>query len=46
MRGNWEKVNRAVRGALEGVSLAEMMSLPDFLAPAGARGAALNRAAN
>ncbi len=46
MRGNWEKVNRAVRGALEGVSLADMMALPDFLSPRTASAAAPRRAAN
>jgi len=30
MRGNWDKVNRAVRHALEGVSLAEMNTVPVF----------------
>lgn len=34
MRGNWEKVNGAVRAALESVSLADMMTPnPDFLRP-------------
>jgi FeS assembly SUF system regulator len=32
MRGNWEKVNRAIRGALEQVSLADMM-VPVWLPP-------------
>jgi FeS assembly SUF system regulator len=30
MRGNWDKVNRAVRRALEEVSLAEMNAVPVF----------------
>ena len=35
MRGNWDRVNRAVRGALEEVSLADMMvSAFDFGIPA------------
>lgn len=34
MRGNWEKVNRAVRQALEQVTLADMMAPPPaFLEP-------------
>ncbi|WP_207481504.1 SUF system Fe-S cluster assembly regulator [Arenibaculum pallidiluteum] len=37
MRGNWERVNGAVRDALERVSLAEMMSFPDFMAPRAGR---------
>lgn len=37
MRGNWDKVNRAVRGALEQVTLADMMvSAFDFGIPAPA----------
>ncbi len=28
MRGNWNKVNTAIRGALEGVSLADMAIQP------------------
>jgi Rrf2 family protein len=28
MRGNWDRVNRAIRGALESVSLAEMAIAP------------------
>jgi FeS assembly SUF system regulator len=43
MRGNWERVNRAVRGALEGVSLADMSAVPDF--PASARPQAAQRRA-
>ncbi|HYD31849.1 MAG TPA: SUF system Fe-S cluster assembly regulator [Azospirillaceae bacterium] len=32
MRGNWEKVNRAVRDALESVTLSDMMApCPEFL---------------
>lgn len=34
MRGNWEKINRAIRGALEQVSLADMM-VPPWLPPPG-----------
>lgn len=38
MRGNWEKVNRAVRDALESVSLADMMApVPDFFAEPASR---------
>jgi FeS assembly SUF system regulator len=34
MRGNWDKVNRAIRGALEGVTLADMaMGFPLPLPP-------------
>ena len=29
MRGNWDKVNRAIHAALDGVSLAEMIPGPD-----------------
>jgi len=36
MRGGWEKVNRAIRGALEEVSLADMMVPITFPAPAAA----------
>lgn len=46
MRGNWERVNRAVRGALEGVSLADMSAVPDFPAPARPQAAAQRRAVN
>ncbi len=36
MRGNWDKVNKAIRGALSQVSLADMLPGPDaFLPPAG-----------
>ncbi len=38
MRGNWDKVNRAVRAALESVTLADMMASPFSFAdsrPAG-----------
>ena len=31
MRGGWEKINRAIRAALEDVSLAELSQPPDFL---------------
>ena len=31
MRGNWDKVNRAVRRALEEVTLADMSTVPAFL---------------
>lgn len=32
MCGNWDKVNQAIRGALEGVSLADMLpTIPSFL---------------
>ncbi|WP_119678971.1 SUF system Fe-S cluster assembly regulator [Indioceanicola profundi] len=44
MRGNWDKVNRAVRTALDGVSLADMAvpSLPAFEVTAkSARGAVM-----
>ena len=35
LRGHWDVLNRAVRGALEQVSLAELASAPpDFIAPA------------
>jgi FeS assembly SUF system regulator len=35
LRGHWDVLNRAVRGALEQVSLAELASaVPDFLEPA------------
>lgn len=34
MRGNWDRVNRAIRGALESISLAEMVALPAFPAVA------------
>ena len=35
MCGSWEMVNQAIRAALEGVTLADMMpAIPDFL-PAG-----------
>lgn len=35
MRGNWEKVNRAIRDALAGVTLADMaVGLPTFAEPA------------
>lgn len=38
MRGNWEKVNQAVRGALEQVTLEDMMISPfDFGLPAESR---------
>ncbi|HZH25880.1 MAG TPA: SUF system Fe-S cluster assembly regulator [Azospirillaceae bacterium] len=37
MRGNWDKVNRAVRAALEGVSLADMASPSAPEAPAQPR---------
>ena len=40
MRGNWEKVNRAIRKALEELTLAEMAAPPLFPAPAAAAGAA------
>lgn len=33
MRGNWEKINTAIRGALEQVSLADMMAPPVWLPP-------------
>lgn len=33
MRGNWDKVNRAVRHALEGVTLADMSAVPTFIPP-------------
>ncbi|MBP2302895.1 SUF system Fe-S cluster assembly regulator [Azospirillum picis] len=36
MRGGWEKVNRAIRGALEGVTLADMMAPLTFPPPASA----------
>jgi FeS assembly SUF system regulator len=36
MRGNWEKINRAVRRALEEVSLADMAAPPWPLPPPGA----------
>ena len=36
MRGGWEKVNRAIRGALEEVTLADMMAPITFPAPAAA----------
>ncbi|MCG8359583.1 MAG: SUF system Fe-S cluster assembly regulator [Kiloniellales bacterium] len=32
MRGNWEQVNRAIRKALESVTLADMMALPEAFA--------------
>lgn len=37
MRGNWDKVNRAVRGALDEVTLADMAA-PAFLEPPVAEG--------
>ena len=33
MRGGWEKVNRAIRAALEEVTLAELSQPVDFLLP-------------
>ena len=40
MRGNWEKVNRAIRKALEELTLAEMAAPPLFPAPAAVVSAA------
>ena len=43
MRGNWDRVNRAIRAALESVSLADMMMMPPRpfdAAPARAHSAA------
>ncbi len=38
MRGNWDKVNKAIHEALSGVSLADMMPGPDcFMPPAPPR---------
>lgn len=36
MRGNWDKINRAIRRALEEVSLADMMAPPQWALPSGA----------
>lgn len=35
MRGGWEKINRAIRTALEEVTLAELSAPADFLGPVG-----------
>ena len=44
MRGNWDKVNKAIHEALSGVSLADMMPRPDcFMPPAPARQSAQKR---
>jgi hypothetical protein len=37
MRGNWDRVNRAIRTALEGVSLADMAVAPARFDPPPAR---------
>ncbi len=39
MRGNWEKVNRAIRKALEELTLADMALTPFFPPPAALVGA-------
>ena len=36
MRGNWDRVNRAIRAALESVTLADMVPAPMFEVPPGA----------
>ena len=33
MRGNWDKINRAIRHALEDVTLADMMAPPEWARP-------------
>ena len=33
VRGNWQRINRAVRDTLENITLAEMMGQPNALAP-------------
>ncbi|MEZ5665845.1 MAG: SUF system Fe-S cluster assembly regulator [Alphaproteobacteria bacterium] len=33
VRGRWDKVNAAIRGALDGISLAELTAPPSFLQP-------------
>jgi FeS assembly SUF system regulator len=44
LRGHWDVLNRAVRGALEQVSLAELASAPpDFIDVAPARAASVSR---
>lgn len=40
MRGNWDRVNRAIRAALESVTIADMTSAPTFEATTGAPAAA------
>ena len=39
MRGNWDRVNRAIRGALESVTLADMTPAPMFDVPPRSAGA-------
>lgn len=38
MRGNWDKINKAVRRALQEVTLADMMAPPDFIPPPATTG--------
>jgi FeS assembly SUF system regulator len=45
LRGHWDLLNRAVRGALEQVSLADLAATaPDFIASPDAKGVALSAA--
>jgi FeS assembly SUF system regulator len=41
MRGNWDKINRAVRRALEEVTLADMAAPPSWALPPAATGRSL-----